>query len=117
MSAILAKLFGKASGDLLILSWGGTKGACRSASEALQDSGKSVSHLHIRWINPLPKDLGEKLVKFQKVIIPELNSGQLAMIIRSKFLIDIISFSKIQGKPFTRSEIYNKIQEISKEMK
>ena len=60
--------------------------------------------------------MGEILVKFQKIIIPELNLGQLAMVIRSKFLVDAISFNKVQGKPFTQSEIYNKILEIIKEM-
>ena len=84
--------------------------------ESAQNEGLSVSHLHLRYLNPLPKDLGEIVVKFHKIIIPELNMGQLSMIIRSKFLIDAISFTKVQGKPFTRSEIYNKIQKIVKEL-
>ena len=71
-----------------------------------------MSHLHLRYLNPLPKDLGEILVIFKKIVIPELNLGQLAMIIRSKFLVNAISLNKIQGKPFTQSEIYNKIKEL-----
>ena len=100
-----SKIFGKASGDLLILSWGGTKGACRSASEALQDSGKSVSHLHIRWINPLPKDLGEILIKFKNVLIPEINYGQLIKIIRGEFLVDAKGLNQVRGKPISSSDI------------
>ena len=100
-----SKIFGKASGDLLILSWGGTKGACRSASEALQDGGKSVSHLHIRWINPLPKDLGEILIKFKNVLIPEINYGQLIKIIRGEFLVDAKGLNQVRGKPISSSDI------------
>ena len=111
------KIYGKGQGDLLVVGWGGTHGAIRSAVESAQHEGIAVSHLHLRYLNPLPKDLGEVLVKFQKIIIPELNLGQLAMIIRSKFLVDATSLSKVQGKPFTQSEIYNKIQELIKDIK
>tara|TARA_Y100000588_G_C13959834_1_gene798235 strand:- start:199 stop:891 length:693 start_codon:yes stop_codon:yes gene_type:complete len=109
-----AKLFGKESGDILVLGWGGTHGAIRSAVENAQNNGMSVSHLHLRHLNPLPLNLGEKLVKFQKVLIAELNMGQLATIIRSKFLVDAVSLNKIQGKPFTQTEIFNKITELVK---
>ena len=64
-----SEIFGAKSGDLLILSWGGTKGACRSATEALKADGKKVGHLHLRWINPFPKDLGEKLIKFKNILM------------------------------------------------
>jgi len=106
------KIYGKGQGDLLVVGWGGTHGAIRSAVESAQNEGLSISHLHLRHLNPLPKDLGEILVKFQKIMIPELNLGQLAMIIRSKFLVDIISLCKVQGKPFTQTEIYHKIKEL-----
>ena len=111
------KIYGKGQGDLLVVGWGGTHGAIRSAVESAQNEGLSISHLHLRYLNPLPKDLGEILVKFQKVMIPELNLGQLAMIIRSKFLVNAISFSKVQGKPFTQTEVYHKITELIKDMK
>ena len=111
------KIYGKGQGDILVLGWGSTHGAIRSAVESAQKEGLSVSHLHLRYLNPLPKDLATILVKFQKIIIPELNLGQLAMIIRSQFLIDTISLSKVQGKPFSSNEIYNKIQELTKDMK
>ena len=107
-----SKTYGKGNGDLLVIGWGGTHGAIRSAVESAQSDGLSVSHLHLRYLNPLPKDLGEILVKFKKVMIPELNLGQLAMIIRSKFLVDAISLCKVQGKPFTQTEIYHKIKEL-----
>ena len=104
--------FGEESGQLLILGWGSTYGAIRSAVELAIEEGLSVSHLHLRHINPFPANLGDVLLKFQKVIIPELNMGQLSMLIRSKYLVDAIAFNKIQGKPFTLHEIYNKIKEL-----
>ena len=110
----LAKAFGKGNGDLLVIGWGGTHGALRSAVETAQEKGMSVSHLHLRHLNPLPRNLGEILVKFQKVMIAELNMGQLAAIIRSKFLVDAVSLNKIQGKPFTIIEVFNKITEFVK---
>ena len=103
-------------GDVLVLGWGGTHGAIRSAVEMLQNEGENISHLHLRYLNPLPKDLGEILVKFQKVLIPELNMGQLSMIIRSKFLIDTVNLNKVAGKPFTKTEIYNQIKQTIKEI-
>ena len=74
--------------------------------------GKSVSHIHLRNLNPFPKDLGEKLIKFDKVVIPELNLGQLNSLIRSKFLIDTKNINKVEGKPFTPSEIYEEVSKI-----
>ena len=109
-----AKPFGKESGDLLVIGWGGTHGALRSAVETAQNEGMAVSHLHLRYLNPLPRNLGEILVKFQKVMIAELNLGQLAAIIRAKFLVDAIGLNKVQGKPFTQTEVFNKITELVK---
>ncbi len=110
------KVYGKEKGDVLVLGWGGTHGAIRSSVEMLINEGENVSHLHLRHLNPLPKDLGEIIVKFQKVIIPELNMGQLSTIIRSKFLIDAIGLNKIAGKPFTKTEIYKKVKQTIKEI-
>ena len=104
--------YGAESGQLLILGWGSTFGAIRSAVEMAIDEGISVAHLHLRHINPFPSNLGDVLLKYQKVVIPELNMGQLSMLIRSKYLVDAIGFNKIQGKPFTLHEIYNKIKEL-----
>ena len=100
-----SEIFGNKNGDLLILSWGGTRGACRSAVEALRAKKKKVSHLHIRWINPSPKDLGEILIKFKNVLMPEINSGQLSKIIRAEFLVDVKGLNLVRGKPISSADI------------
>ena len=109
------KPYGDSSGDLLVIGWGGTHGAIRSAVELARNSGQRVSHLHLRHLNPFPKKLGDLLLKYKRVLIPELNLGQLSMLIRSKFLVDVTSLSKVQGRPFNKNEILNKINEILKE--
>ena len=101
--------FGDDSGDILVIGWGSTYGAIRTAVERLRDEGKSVSHIQLRYINPLPKNLGDILLKYKKIIVPELNMGQLNSILRSKFLINSIGLNKIKGKPLTVEEVYNKI--------
>ncbi len=107
-----AEPYGKEAGELLIIGWGSTYGAIRSAVELAIEEGYSVSHLHIRHINPFPANLGEVLLKYQNILIPELNMGQLAMLIRSKYLVDAEPMNKVEGKPFKLKEIYNKIKEI-----
>ena len=109
------KPYGDSSGELLVIGWGGTHGAIRSAVELARNSGQRVSHLHLRHLNPFPKKLGDLLLKYKRVLIPELNLGQLSMMIRSKFLVDVVSLSKVQGRPFNKNEILNKINEILKE--
>lgn len=106
------EIYGDATGDLLLLGWGSTFGAIRTSVEALRAEGASVSHAHIRWLNPLPPDLGEILLKFQKVLIPEVNSGQLIKLIRSEFLIDAEGLNLVRGKPFRKSQIMEKVKEI-----
>ena len=106
------KLDGPASGDLLVLSWGGTYGACATAVHNVQAKGKAVTHCHLRWLNPLPKDLGDILKRFKKVLIPELNLGQLRTIIRAKYLIDAIGLNKVQGKPFSVAEVADKMEAV-----
>ena len=110
------KIFGKSKGDLLVIGWGGTHGAIRSAVESSQQLGHNVAHLHLRYLNPFPENLGNVLLKYKKVLIPELNMGQLSMLIRSKFLIDAIGLNKVQGKPFNKGEILSKINTILKEI-
>ena len=107
-----SEIFGNKSGEVLILSWGGTKGACRSATEALKAGGKKVSHLHLRWINPLPKDLGEKLIKFNHILIPEINYGQLIKIIRAEFLVDAKGLNQVRGKPISSSDIQDAVTKL-----
>jgi len=109
----LQELDGPDSGDLLVLSWGGPYGACATAVHQAHNAGKKVSHCHLRYLNPFPKNLGEIFTKFDKVLIPELNLGQLSMIIRNEFMIDTIGLNKIKGKPFSVAEILEKIEELS----
>ena len=106
------EVLGSDSGDALILSWGGTYGSCRSATERLQNDGKKVSHVHLRWLNPLPTDLGEILIRFKKVIIPELNMGQLSKLIRADYLVDAIGLNLVRGRPFKASDIVDKVNEL-----
>lgn len=103
---------GEQEGDILLLTWGGTYGACLSACLQLQEEGHSVGHAHIRWLNPFPKNLEAVLRKFKTVIVPELNLGQLNMLIRSKFLIDTVPFNKVKGKPFMIAEVKEKVLEV-----
>ena len=106
------KLDGPATGDVLVLSWGGTYGACATAVHTMQACGHAVTHCHLRYLNPLPNDLGDILKRFKKVLIPELNLGQLRTIIRDKYLVDAIGLNKVQGKPFSVAEVEAKIEEI-----
>ena len=108
---------GDEHGELLLLAWGSTFGAIRTTVDRLRDRGLPVSHLHLNYLNPFPTNLGEVLLKFRQVLVPELNLGQLIRIIRGEFLIDAIPLSKVQGKPFTSDEIEAKILEIIKESK
>jgi 2-oxoglutarate ferredoxin oxidoreductase subunit alpha len=103
---------GPASGKLLVLSWGGTFGAVRTAVETCIAAGKSVAHAHLRYMNPFPKNLGEIVKRYEKVLIPELNTGQLRLLIRAKYLVDAQGYNKIQGKPFLVHEIVHKIDEL-----
>lgn len=99
------QLHGEEQGDLLVIGWGGTYGAITSATQAMQAEGFSISSLHLRHLNPLPKDLGDIIKRFKKVIVPELNLGQLSLILRAKYLVDAIPLTKVQGKPFKVSEL------------
>ena len=103
---------GKDSGTLVI-SWGGTYGACHTAVEQCLAQGVDVGHVHLRWINPFPKNLGEVIAKYDRVLVPELNNGQLKLLLKNEFVIDAIGFNKIKGKPFHVSELMEKIHEVS----
>ncbi len=107
----LLEVFGEPAGKVLVLGWGSTYGSITTAVEQMQATGASVSSAHLRYLNPFPKNLGEVLNRFETVIIPELNLGQLALLVRAKFLVDAISFSKVKGKPFKITELVNKVKE------
>jgi 2-oxoglutarate ferredoxin oxidoreductase subunit alpha len=99
-------------GDLLVLGWGSTAGAIHGAVASARRLGLSVSRAHLRYLNPFPKNLGEVLARFDRVLTPEMNLGQLALLLRARYLKDVITLSKVQGKPFSRQEILDKIQSI-----
>lgn len=103
---------GPEQGDVLILGWGGTYGALKTATRDLLAEGLSVAHAHLRYMNPMPKNIEKVLRSYKKVLVPELNNGQLVRIIRDKFLIDAQPLNKIQGQPFTTVEIKNKVKEM-----
>ena len=100
-----ATTLGPESGDVLVLGWGSTRGAITSAVLNLQQQGHKVSACFLRWLNPLPRNLGTLLKQFKKVILPELNKGQLCSMIRSKYLVDVESYSKVDGQPFKSQEV------------
>ncbi|MBK7127961.1 MAG: 2-oxoacid:acceptor oxidoreductase subunit alpha [Crocinitomicaceae bacterium] len=105
---------GKDKGKLLVLGWGSTYGAIKTAARECISEGYDVSHVHLRHLNPFPKNLEEVLKSYDKVLIPEMNCGQLLQLIRGKFLIPAIGLSKVQGLPFTTTELKEKIVELLK---
>ncbi|ADU66849.1 2-oxoacid:acceptor oxidoreductase subunit alpha [Desulfurispirillum indicum] len=103
---------GADSGEVLVISWGGTYGAVKGAVDRLISEGKSVSSINLRWINPMPKNLGSVISRFKKVLIPELNTGQLSVLIRSRYLVDTVSLGKVKGDPFREYEVIDKVKEL-----
>ena len=104
---------GPQAGDLLVVSWGSTFGAVRSAVNRLQAKGKTVSHTHLRYLNPFPRNLGAILDRFERILIPEMNMGQLVILLRGKYGGNsFISYPKVQGRPFTIHEIITKIESL-----
>jgi len=105
-------LSGGSSGDVLLLGWGGTYGALRQAQQQLAAQGKQVSHAHLRWLSPLEPGLAKIIRNFKRVIVAELNMGQLRQIIRATFLIDALGLNKIQGQPFKVREVVDEIEKL-----
>ena len=101
---------GEQDGDMLLLSWGSTYGAAKTAFERLKAKGSPVSFANLRYLNPFPKNLGQILSRFQRVVIPELNTGQLKLLIQAKYLKPVIGINKMQGKPFKSIEIEEKVE-------
>jgi 2-oxoglutarate ferredoxin oxidoreductase subunit alpha len=106
------EVIGPSSGDLLVLSWGGTYGAVTSAADNARAAGKSVATAHLRHLNPFPANLASVIKSYKKVLIPELNTGQLVLLIRNKYLVDAVGFNKISGQPFKIAEVEAKIDEL-----
>jgi 2-oxoglutarate/2-oxoacid ferredoxin oxidoreductase subunit alpha len=107
----LVEVMGERTGKVLVLGWGSTFGSISSAVEKMQREGKSVSAAHLRYLNPFPRNLGEVLAGFETVIIPEMNLGQLCTMIRARYLVDAVPFSKVKGRPFQIREIVRKVEE------
>jgi 2-oxoglutarate ferredoxin oxidoreductase subunit alpha len=106
------EVFGPPKGELLIVGWGSTYGAIRSAVERLQERGRTVAHAHIRHLNPFPTNTGEVVRAYDRVLIPEVNLGQLRTLIRAEFLVDAEGFNLVRGKPFQISEIQAKAEQV-----
>jgi len=103
---------GPSKGKVLVLGWGSTYGAIKSAVTELQASGHAVSHAHIRYLRPFPKNLGEIIASFDQVLIPEINNGQLIKIIRDQYLVDAKGYNKIMGVPITKGELVDAITKM-----
>jgi 2-oxoglutarate ferredoxin oxidoreductase subunit alpha len=103
---------GDPDGDLLIIGWGSTYGAITAALKAQRAAGRRIGHVHLRYLNPLPRNLGQVMERYSKVLVPEMNMGQLSMILRAKYLVDAEGYNKIQGQPFKQAELEAKIEEV-----
>jgi 2-oxoglutarate ferredoxin oxidoreductase subunit alpha len=103
---------GKESGKVLVLGWGGTFGILKTAVTELINEGFDVSQAHLRWLNPFPANIKEVMDSFEYVIVPEINTGQLSLLLRAKYLKDIIKYNKVQGLPFNVQEIKDKVMEV-----
>jgi 2-oxoglutarate/2-oxoacid ferredoxin oxidoreductase subunit alpha len=103
---------GPEKGKVLVLGWGSTYGAIKSAVQELQAEGHAVSHAHIRYLRPFPKNLGEIIGNFEKVLIPEINNGQLIKIIRDQYLVDAKGYNKVMGVPITKGELVDAVRKM-----
>ena len=103
---------GPATGDLLVVGWGGTYGAITAAVERAQAAGHSVASVHLRHLNPLPPDLGHILREYRKILVPEINSGQLVRILRAEYLVDAVGFNRVRGLPLATDEILDAINQL-----
>jgi 2-oxoglutarate ferredoxin oxidoreductase subunit alpha len=103
---------GAQEGDLLMISWGSTYGAAKTAFERLKSRGYNLSFLNLRYLNPFPKNLGAILNRFHRVVVPELNMGQLQFLIQANYLKPVIGIHKVQGKPFKSKEVEEGVERI-----
>jgi 2-oxoglutarate ferredoxin oxidoreductase subunit alpha len=103
---------GPPGGDLLVVSWGGTWGPVSKAVTQCREGGMTVAHAHLRYLNPFPRNLGELLTRYRRVLVAELNAGQLALLLRARYLVDARSLTKLKGRPFTISDVEEGIKEV-----
>jgi 2-oxoglutarate ferredoxin oxidoreductase subunit alpha len=104
---------GPSKGKLLVVGWGSTYGAIKTAVKAALEDGYSVAHAHVRYMNPFPKNLGELMKQYDHVLVPEMNNGQLVRLLRDKYLVPAEGFNKIKGIPFTSTELLEKIKTLA----
>ena len=106
-------VFGPEEGDLLLVTWGGTFGAVRTAVTRANAKGHNIAHAHLRYINPFPRNLGDILRRYRRIMVPEQNNGQLAFVLRGTFGMDnIVSYPKLHARPFKIGEVYKKLEEL-----
>jgi 2-oxoglutarate ferredoxin oxidoreductase subunit alpha len=108
---------GPATGDVLVVGWGGTYGAITAAVEEAQMNGKGVASIHLRHLNPLPPDLGQILRQYRRVLVPEINSGQLVRILRAEYLVDAVGYNRVTGMPLASQDIFEAINQILEEQR
>jgi 2-oxoglutarate ferredoxin oxidoreductase subunit alpha len=105
-----AVALGDDHGAVAVVGWGSTFGAIHQAVRAAREDGRDVSHIHVRYLNPFPQNLGDLLKRFDRVVVPEMNAGQLVNLLRAAYLVPAEGLSKVQGKPFKVSDILEAIQ-------
>ncbi|PYM14401.1 MAG: 2-oxoglutarate ferredoxin oxidoreductase subunit alpha [Candidatus Rokuibacteriota bacterium] len=103
---------GPATGDVLVVGWGGTYGSITAAVDRAQGEGKSVASVHLRYLNPLPPDLGHILREYRRILVPEINSGQLVRVLRAEYLVDAVGFNRVRGLPLASEEIHEAITQL-----
>ncbi len=108
------EVVGPASGEALLLGWGGTQGSITTAANRLRERGHKIANAHLRYLNPFPKNLGDVLQRYDRIIVPEINMGQLRMLLRAKFLIDVIGINRVRGKSFLVNDLVDDVERVLK---
>ena len=103
---------GPPQGEVLVVGWGGTYGAITAAVEEAQMEGKAVASVHLRHLNPLPPDLGQILRQYARVLVPEINSGQLVRVLRAEYLVDAVGYNRVGGMPLASQDILEAINQL-----
>jgi 2-oxoglutarate ferredoxin oxidoreductase subunit alpha len=108
----LLQVSGPEEGDLLVIGWGGTYGSITTAVERAQHKGYKVAQAHLRYLNPFPSDLGDVLKRYDAVMVPEMNLGQLSMLLRARYLVDVVGYNHVRGLPLRAAELADAITDL-----